>query len=232
MYSRTLRRSPGSRNMPLELSTYKENKSKLMHSTARPLFQMIGKISALANRRKDRVDEISEVWFRQSAARINDELRAWRPELQPESTPTMSSNLRGQKDLLNAALAIQWASILRLHQVVEGYNRFDSCVAECTSKILDYVSKIRFGSPAENILIFPLVMAASGCVNDEDRIEIRQRWVVMERTIGFDNIYRAREMVEAVWKAIDGGSHNKSHDGGHVNWARIRFEQFPGVVLL
>lgn len=89
--------------------------------------------------------------------------------------------------------------------MVEGYNRADPCVAECTDHILELIARIRFGSPAESILIFPLVMAASGCSDDEQRTIVRERWMVMERTIGFENVYRAREMVEAVWKAVDSG---------------------------
>jgi transcriptional activator protein UGA3 len=117
--------------------------------------------------------------------------------------------------------------------VVEGYNRADPCVTECTEHILELISRIRFGSPAESILIFPLVMAASGCSDDEQRMIVRERWMVMERTIGFENVYRAREMVEAVWKSVDEGVKDGSCDGGmSVNWARIRFFDFPGVVLL
>lgn len=192
---------------------------------ALPLFDLIGRISDLANRRKDRIDEVSELWFRQSATRIEADLRGWEPDCQATD--------RNSRDLVNAAYAIKWASILRLHQVVEGYNRSDPCVSECTSRILDHISEIRFGSPAEHILVFPLVMAASGCQDDEQRMTVRERWLVMERTLGFENIYRAREMVEAVWKTVDQGAEDGTENGGRdVNWAKIRYFDFPGVVLL
>lgn len=201
--------------------------NEALFGIALPLFNIIGKISDLANRRKDRIDEISEVWFRQRASRIENELREWEPDMNNQASD------RNSRDLVNAAYSIKWASILRLHQVVDGYHRSDPCVSECTSQILDHISEIRFGSPAEHILIFPLVMAASGCQDDEQRITVRERWLVMERTLGFDNIYRAREMVEAVWKKMDQGVDDGSEEGGLiVNWAKIRYYDFPGVVLL
>jgi len=198
-----------------------------LYGVAFPLLAIINQISELAHRRKDRVDELSELWFRQSAARIKMCLEAWEPEIvSPLQRPSQN------QELIDAAYAIQWASILRLHQVVEGYNRSDRPVIESTSKILDHISKIRFGSPAESILIFPLVMAGSGCQDDEQRMMVRERWMVMERTIGFDNIYRARQMVEAVWKEVDEGILDGSNDGGvKVNWAKIRYSDFPGLVL-
>lgn len=211
----------------------RRNSSYTSHNEAlfgisRPLFNLISKISGLAHRRKDRVDEISDLWFRQSATAIEKSLRTWEPPPCSSSIPELNRN-----DILYAAQSIKWASILRLHQVVEGYNLSDPVVQECTSHILTYISRIRFGSSVESILIFPLVMAAAGCESDEQRMCVRQRWMVMERTIGFENIERAREMVEAVWKKVDQGRETgENQDGRAVNWAQIRFYDFPGVVLL
>jgi transcriptional activator protein UGA3 len=182
--------------------------NEALFGIALPLFDIIGKISDLANRRKDRIDEISELWFRQSATRIETDLRDWEPDTAQHSTD------RNSRDLFNAAYTIKWASILRLHQVVEDYNRSDPCVSECTSKIFDQISEIHFVSLAEHILIFPFVMAASGCQADEQRVTMREIWMIMERTLGFDNIYHAREMIEAVWKTMDQGFENGTEEEG------------------
>lgn len=143
-----------------------------------PLFNIIGKISAVANRRKDRVDEISDIWFPQSATQIENSLQEWEPDQAYDSDSSSLGDRRNRKDLLNAARAIRWASILRLHQVVEGYNCTDPCVTECTLHILELISRIRVGSPAESILIFPLVMAASGCSDGELWMMVRECWMV------------------------------------------------------
>jgi hypothetical protein len=111
--------------------------NEALFGIARPLFDLIGKISDLANRRKDRIDEISELWFRQSATRIETELREWEPDQSNQATD------RNSRDLVNAAHAIKWASIIRLPQVLEGYNRLYPCASECTSQILDHISWIR-----------------------------------------------------------------------------------------
>lgn len=207
--------------------------NEALFGVALPLFTIIGKISGLANRRKERIDEISEICFRESAKRIEVSLREWEPDQIYDSDSSSLGDRRNSKDLLNAAHAIRWASILRLHQVVEGYNRKNLCVVECTTHILELIARIRFGSPAEGILTFPLVMAASGCSDDEQRFMVRERWMVMERTIGFENVYQAKEMVEAVWRAVDQGAKDQSCNNGlSVNWAQIRYFDFPGVVLL
>lgn len=151
---------------------------------------------------------------------------AWEPE------PSLVTSLWND-DVVNAAYAIKWVSILRLHQVVEGYHLTHPCVLECTSNILSYISKIRFGSSVECILIFPLVMAAAGSRDDEQRVMVKERWLVMEKTIGFENVRRAREMVEAVWKAVDDGRENGNDNWGMaVNLFKIRHYDYPGVVLL
>jgi transcriptional activator protein UGA3 len=221
-------------SLPGPLISFSKSHNEALFGAALPLFTLISQISELAHRRKDRVDEISELWFRQSALRIEMNLRAWKPNLHVSCRCfSCTSQSCKSEDLIDAAYAIQWASILRLHQVVEGYNRSDREVVECTAKILEYISRIRFGSSAESILIFPLVMAGSGVQDDEQRMMVRERWMVMERTIGFDNIYRARQMVEAVWKEMDKGKVDGTNDGGlKVNWAKIRYYDFPGVVLL
>ncbi|KAH8672596.1 fungal-specific transcription factor domain-containing protein [Tricladium varicosporioides] len=201
--------------------------NEALFGVAQPLFEIIGKISTLANRRKERVDKESEFRFRQSAKEIEEPLRAWTPD------PIVSATSIHARDVINAAYAIKWASILRLHQVVEGYHLSHPEVIECTSEILSHIQKIRYGSSVECILIFPLVMAAAGSRDDEQRVMVKERWMVMERTIGFENIRRAREMVEAVWKAVDDGRENGNDNWGmSVNWARIRYFDFPGVVLL
>jgi hypothetical protein len=68
---------------------------------ALPLFDLIGKVSDLANRRKDRVDEVSELWFRQSATKIERDLRDWEPHMAQETTD------RNSRGLANAAYAIK-----------------------------------------------------------------------------------------------------------------------------
>ena len=55
----------------------------------------------------------------------------------------------------------------------------------------------------------------------------------MEHVIGFENLAQAREMVEAVWEKVDEGRETGENEGGlTVNWAKIRYFEFPGVVLL
>lgn len=52
------------------IATPYRSHNEALFGVAQPLFDMIGKISALANRRKDRVDQTAEILFRQSAMEI------------------------------------------------------------------------------------------------------------------------------------------------------------------
>ncbi|CAJ2507869.1 Uu.00g090550.m01.CDS01 [Anthostomella pinea] len=201
---------------------------------ARPLIRFIGQISALSNRRKYRVNARFEEKFRESAAVINQNLRAWEPE---PRLPSVILSIR-DADLCSAihcAYAIKYASILRLHQVVEGYKLPNPTSTECCRNILSHVQQIPIGSPAESSLVFPLFMAGAVSVEQEDRMTVGCRWAIIGRTIGFGNVAKGRIVLDMVWKAMDEDL-SKARERGEeetteANWAKIRWNHFSELVL-
>ncbi|KAH8812650.1 fungal-specific transcription factor domain-containing protein [Xylogone sp. PMI_703] len=215
---------------------------------ARPLFRIIGQISELSSRRPERVDPEFDQWFRQTASVIESKLRNWTapyPEDDSTSAPSPSSSTipaptnsetvfeRDLREAAHAALAIKWASLLRLHQIVEGYDLPHPVPSECLQHILNNLNHIRVGSPVESLMVFPLTMAGSVALSKDDRMTIRSRWLIIERTIGFGNLAKGGRMQEKVWNDMD---EELSREAGFptkvtVNWARTRWEQYHELVL-
>lgn len=208
---------------------------------ARPLFRLIGQISALSSRRKDRMKPFFDDKFRRSAAVIDCKLRTWTPPGSSPTTPQFSSASlsscpvrdRDIKEAVHASMAIRWASILRLHQIVDGYALPHPVPTECLQHILDHLLHIRVGSAVESLMVFPLIMAGSVALSREERMTIRSRWLIIERTIGFGNIVKGGKLLEQVWKAMDEDISGDNGEPGKVtvNWASIRWHEYGTFVM-
>jgi len=208
---------------------------------ARPIFRLIGQISALSSRRKDRMKPFFDAKFRKCAEAIEVDLRAWNgPNVSetgsmPLNSLSSSKTVR-ERDLdeaAHAAVALKWASILRLHQIVDGYSIPHPVPEECLQNILNQLKCIRAGSAVESLMVFPLIMAASVALSKHDRMTIRSRWLIIERTIGFGNIAKGGRMLEKIWEAMDEEMEESSGEPGrvNVNWASIRWHDYGFLVM-
>lgn len=195
-----------------------------LYGVPKSLFHFVDKINGLAYQRKFREDPIFETMFQASASSLDKELTQWSQDhrLNDAQTPTTD-----QLAVRHATTAFEQALQLRLHQVVNGYSLQHEKVGQCVGQILESIQEIRYGSPLESSLIFPLVMAGGSCSTDSERLIINDRFLVMERTLGFRYIYTAHELVQKVWKQRD-----SCQDGEDVNWAAIRYFQIPGLALV
>lgn len=178
--------------------------------------------------------------FRKSAKAIEAELRAWNPPNTsetahlPMNTSTSSKTVRecDLNDAAHAAVALKWASILRLHQIVDGYSIPHPVPDECLQNILYQLRCIRVGSAVESLMVFPLTMAASVALSKHDRMTIRSRWLIIERTIGFGNIAKGGKMLEKIWEAMDEEIKGSGEPGRvSVNWASIRWHDYGFLVM-
>ena len=197
-----------------------------VYGIPKELFHLVDQINSLADKRKDRVDAASEAIFREEAAQVEERINHWSYEYGGLNRAVMTL-APADEDALYATMAFENALRLRLHQIVEGYALDDPKVAQGVEGILDAVQKIRYGSPLEPCLLFPLVMAGGACYRLEQRVVIQDRLMVMERTCGFGYVYNARDLVERVWTRRD----QTEGTGAIVNWARIRYEEMHGLVV-
>ncbi|RDW74853.1 hypothetical protein BP6252_05995 [Coleophoma cylindrospora] len=206
-----------------------------MFGFARVIYRLVGQVSALARRRKYRINEAFELQFRNTAAKIESNIRAWMPNGAVVSGDAEASSM-GKLEVANcyhAALAIKWAALLRLHQVVEGYELPNPICDDSLCNILENLQHIRIGSSVDSSLIFPLFMAGTVCLSKEDRMTIRCRWRVLERTVGFKNVEQIGHMLEKIWDTMDTQIAQKGSASNHptVNWVEMRWLDFPGLII-
>ncbi|KAK9441692.1 Fungal transcriptional regulatory protein [Metarhizium brunneum] len=197
-----------------------------VYGIPKELFHLVDRINTLAELRSTRVDQASETAFRRHASEIEHRINNWSYEYGGMSR-TVSTLTPATEDVLHATLAFEYAIRLRLHQIVEGYELTDPKVGKYVDGILECVQKIRYGSPLESCILFPLVMAGGSCWKLEHRVIIQDRLLVMERTCGFGYVYNARDLVERVWSRRD----QSEGTGAIVNWARIRYYEMHGLVV-
>jgi hypothetical protein len=221
------------------LASSPEEDDSAVYGIPKELFHLVDQVNTLADKRKYRVDAVSEARFREEAAVVEDMLNTWsntRRNSATTNTTRMSSSssindASSADDVHHATMAYEYALRLRLHQVIEGYNIHDSPVQHAVTTILNSVQSIRYGSPLEACLLFPLVMAGGACQTLEQRVVVQDKLMVMERTCGFGYVYNARQLVERVWRRRDEAGGEATEVGSVVNWAKIRYEEMHGLVV-
>jgi hypothetical protein len=127
-------------------------------------------------------------------------------------------------EALFAAGAVQWATLLLLHQKTEGFEVPNGKIQTAVNKIISAVLMIKPGSVIESHLLFPLFMAGVSSINKGDRLTIEYRLSIMERTIGFGNIFAAHQLLDIVWARRNKGE-------AEVGWLSIAREELPWMML-
>ncbi|KAH3671337.1 hypothetical protein OGAPHI_000560 [Ogataea philodendri] len=183
------------------------------------IFKIMGNISTLASLRKLRQqDPKYEYQFNKFASDIEMELQNWDVP-QEINFENISDFQRTQY-----ALALQWACFLRLHQIRYGYNRDDSRPKSCLINILQAIESIPERSQLEGGLLVPLILAGSVATLEKDRKFIRRRMNNISRTLRFPYVQRFEQLLVSIWDRDE-------LDGSFVNWAAVRYYEFPGLVM-
>jgi len=200
-----------------------------LYGVPKQLFRFVDKLNGLAYQRKFREDPVFEKMFRASADILENEIDQWSLNNVVDLSVLRSQGTSEEEAQAQyATIAFEQALRLRLHQIVEGYSLQHHKVRECVGRILEAIQEIRYGSPLENCLLFPLILTGSSCQTDNEKLIIQDRLLIMERTLGFQYIHTAHELVQTVWKR------RKECEGTEVdvNWASIRYYEIPGLALL
>lgn len=190
------------------------------------MFYIIGNLSTLSRLVETRfTSRKHEVRFDSLANFIQRRLQQWSP---PTS---LARNFRGE-DAADASfaklqessytLAFQWAAFLRLHQLRYGYSRRDSRVEVCLDIILKSVKVVDRHLVLETGLLFPLVLAGSIARKAADREYILNRVRLIKDRLKFNYIGQFEGLLLQVW------SHD---DQDAVDWVKLKFYKFPGLVL-
>lgn len=212
-------------NTSAELQPTNTSPADPISGMAPALLDLLGMVNLLAAHRSRRVDELSDLGFRTAAAQVQARLDNWRAAYDEFVVePVNNSNETRAAYANSATTAFEWAVRLRLHQIVDGYDPRHAAVETALERILQAVLSIPYGSPVEGTLLFPLVIAGASSTEMERRMLVKERLMVMENTVGFGHIGRARELLETVWA--------EEQEQGECNWARVRYTRFPGVVFI
>ena len=157
--------------------------------------------------------------FKTEAEAIELQLQSWVPFEPNDGTVLDMSEARA------AAFAIQWATMLRLRQLMppENTDSRDAHFKGPTDHIISAVSLIRPGSRTESHLLFPLFIAGTSCTTKASRLTIEYRINIMERTIGFGNVLAAHQILDEIWR-----QYNRREI---VQWEELVATRTPGLVL-
>lgn len=186
---------------------------------ARNLYTSLNSINKLAARRRTSHESMVDTAMFSSEARdIELSLQGWTPPDEP-------NDARELREVTAAALAIQWAALMRLQQVMHGNAVSDRKVQTAVENILSALSIIRPGSQVEAHILFPLFMAGVGSTTKANRLTVEYRLNIMETTVGFGNITGAHKLLDSIWQRMNEGER-------FVDWELLMQKEYAGVVLL
>lgn len=205
------------------IETLLNSKFGFKFGIAGEIFKIIGNISTLASLRINRYNNESlKQQFDSLANLIEMKLQKWSPPLDRVASTYHLNKDEGSLILPAFTLSLQWSTFLRLHQIKDGYNRKDFRSKACLDNIISSMRIIEEDTDLESSLMFPLIMAGSVAYKNEDRVYILSRINTIKQRLSFGYIGESEKLLRQVWN---------SEDNDQVNWAKIRYFQFPGLVM-
>ncbi|KAF8243161.1 hypothetical protein K440DRAFT_562471, partial [Wilcoxina mikolae CBS 423.85] len=194
--------------LPPVSSSTTELPAHALFGTSHALFAIIADISQLAQVAHIRyTSPLAAQTFLRMASELELQLQEWTPS---PCTPVESHpELEGK--VTAAGVMLQWAALMRLHLIVSDGGVEDlshPLVRVAVSNILTALETIPEGDLVESMLIFPVFAAGFAAVGEE-REKVDRRFAVMERSIGFGNVFDAREAVRSHWKRMERGEYRR-----------------------
>ncbi|KAL3479794.1 fungal-specific transcription factor domain-containing protein [Aspergillus californicus] len=187
-----------------------------LYGLAQSCYGFLDRINTLVNDRSSILAERGLSAWTHAIAEIEVQLK--------QRNPLKENMDVDHQEAIAAAGALQWATLLFLYQKTEGSNASPPKLQEAIDMIISTISMIKPGSKMESRLLFPLFMAGVSSTQKGDRLNIEYRLSVMERTIGFGNIFTAHKLLDMVWPRKNSG------DTG-VDWLLIVREEVPWMIL-
>ncbi|TGZ76794.1 hypothetical protein EX30DRAFT_375195, partial [Ascodesmis nigricans] len=174
-----------------------------LFGTSHALFAIIADISQLSQVSHIRYHSpAAETNFRAVASELELQLQTWSPV--PCTSQTTDPNLHYK--VTAAGIMLQWAALMRLHLIVESSDPrgiHHPKVRTAVRNILVALEAIPEGDLVESMLVFPMFAAGFGAVTEEEKRTVRERFAIMERSIGFGNVFDAHELVELKWRKVE-----------------------------
>ncbi|OKL63256.1 hypothetical protein UA08_01590 [Talaromyces atroroseus] len=208
-------------------SSFTSSRTEFMAAGIHPLF-------GLASCLYEKLDLISQLPLKRSqmlpdCVNFTLETRSIEKYLTEWSVPT---NVRHQNtqlisDTAMAAEAIRWAALIRLYQImVEETEQEKEDIEEkkqiAVDNLLNAISSIPPGSPADSQLLLPLFMAGLVTPRKSERLQIEYRLSIVENIVVLGNISCAHQLLDLVWER---------YYNGEVDWQALLRVEYPHVLL-
>jgi transcriptional activator protein UGA3 len=153
------------------------------------------------------------------------EARCIEKYLEEWSVPTnvRYQNIRLIHDTSMAAEAIRWAALIRLYQIMAGEKEdIEKKKQIAVDNILNAVSSIPPGSPANSQLLLPLFMAGLSTASKTKRLQIEYRLSLVESLVALGNISCAHQILDLFW--------DRKYNG-EVDWELLLRVDHPLMLL-
>ncbi|KAK5331543.1 hypothetical protein LTR93_000546 [Exophiala xenobiotica] len=131
-------------------------------------------------------------------------------------------------DLANISESFRYSALLYTERLANPtVPSTDTSIRFWVQKCLTYIKAVK----SDVYLLWPLFITGSECVDEADRIVIRERCLDIQKDSGFLNNKSSLELLEKVWRRYDekrgrnspesGSSHDMEHDRGHETGFRF-----------
>lgn len=162
-------------------------------------------------------------------------LKEWKPHLTPppenedDKSDVLAEETRIQS-ILNNAEAYRHSAFVYLYRTIRSLPRSHSSVQKhAHASLLACSNVVKLAEQCQNgpmsALLWPLFVAACEAITEDDRALALEAFGGTERRQGMNNIMRAWEVVQEVWRRAD------LNEGEEVNWRDICEERGLNIVF-
>lgn len=163
------------------------------------LFPVIGRVADLISQIRSRSPRRNSPAIISRAIDMKNAIEKWTPAIDLEHVDHPTSNM---SDAIQTAEAYRWSTLLLLQQAVPELPNLAS-FGELAQKTLVYLATIPIKSRTIIVHTYPLMVAGSEAVDEEDREFVRARWKSMGKRMISGIVDRCLEITEEVWRRRD-----------------------------
>lgn len=173
---------------------------------ASTLFPLIGRVGDLINQIRTRTpaNRNNSPAIISRAIELRKAIENWTLGVDLERIDNPTSTMT---DAIQTAEAYRWSTLLYLQQAVPELPNLSS-VGELGRKTLVYLATISSDSHTAIVHTYPLMVAGSEALEEDDREFVRDRWHVLSKRMRTGIVDRCLEITEEVWRRRDAFAHH------------------------
>ncbi|KAJ4303799.1 hypothetical protein N0V90_002700 [Kalmusia sp. IMI 367209] len=166
---------------------------------ATTLFPIIGRVADLITQIRTRYTRRNSPVIISKGIELRHLIEDWSPTIDLEQIASPTSNM---VEAIQTAEAYRWSTLLLLQEAVPELPSLAS-YKELGQKTLVYLATIPTTSATLIAHIYPLMVAATEAVEEEDREFVRDRWKAMSKRMITGIVDHCEKIMEEVWRRRD-----------------------------